>query len=349
MVKPLDVVLDYDDVLVDCNGSAIERLNKEHHTNYTIYDIKSWGSINPELDKRLAYYSDPEFMASLPLLPGAREFVNALSKEARVSIMTSVAPLCAGVRVDHIIRNFPEINPSNIIIGGRKDLIRPDIILDDGHHNLENSNALYPVMYQRPWNYGKTGILSVNGYDAFLQLVHTIKNTQQKDATKAEVVSLIGPTGVGKKKLADALVETGKFERVKTYSTKEDYAHYNVLSFDEFTRREKSGFFTETSSYMGQFFGMCVNDIQHIIEKGLKPIMIVDINGAMAIQSTFNALNVFVKDEKEECIKAILTRQMNVDETVQRIASLDLELRNEEFCDITVDCNNYKKIIETLC
>lgn len=335
MRKKMKVILDYDDTLVECNEAALRRLNAELGTSYTLYDIKVWGVMNSDIDKRLKYYSDPEFMASLPLMEGAREFVEELQKRAEVFIMTSVESVCAAVRIAHIIQNFPTINPSNIIIGGRKDLVQADMILDDGHHNLENSNVAYPVLFQKPWNFGKTGVLSVNGYGEFLQLVDIIQNSQQKDKRHANVISLIGPTGAGKKELADKLVETGLFKRVKTYTTKDDSAEYNVLSFNDFTNRKDHGFFTETSIYMGEFFGMRKEDIDAIIAEGKKALVIVDINGAMSIQQHFNALNVFVKSKKEDCIKAILQRNFPIDESVQRITSLDYELRNEELCDVT--------------
>lgn len=348
MRKKLKVILDYDDVLVDCNGAAVKKLNKEIGSSYTIYDITQWGPLGNDLDKRLAYYSDPEFIGSIPLFKGAKEFVHKLSKIVEVFIMTSVEPQCAGSRVNHIVMNFPDVAPGNIIIGNRKDMFHADVILDDGYHNLEHSNTTYPVMFQKPWNFGKTGILSVNSYDAFLQLVNIVCETQTKNAEEAEVVSLIGPTGAGKKMLADALVETGKFERVKTYTTKQNSEDYHILSLEEFTTKKETNFFSETSIYMGDFFGMREDDIKDVIEKGKIPLMILDINGAMAVQAAFNAINVFVKEDKERCIESIVKRQLPIDKTVQKIVSLDLELRNEELCDITVSQDEVEKITSLL-
>lgn len=344
MKKKLNFLLDYDDVLVKCNDTAIKRLNSEYGTEYTIYDIKKWGPMGNRLDERLKYYSDPDFIASLPLMEGAREFVQELSEIGDVFIMTSVESICASARITHILENFPEIPASNILIGGRKDMINADMALDDGIHNLENSNAAYPVLFQRPWNYGKNGILSVSGYKEFLQLAHIIGNFSKKEGLP-ELVSIIGPVGSGKKEIANNLIDSGIFKRVATYTTKKDATSYHIISRDDFTYRKESGFFFETSIYMGEFFGTRYDDIIAVIDEGKIPVMILDINGAMAIQSKFNTLNVFAKTSKEDCIREILSRNFPIDEAVQKITSLDLELHNEELCDLSISKDEIGKII----
>ena len=344
-MKKLTVILDYDDVLVDCNGYAVEKLNKEIGSHYSIYDITAWGPLGNDLDKRLKYFSDPNFVATMPVLAGAKEFVAELTKIAETLIMTSVEYQCAGARYSHVLENFKEINPGNIIIGNRKDMIKGDLILDDGHHNLANSKIAYPVLFQKPWNFSKTGILSVNGYDAFLQLVRITRDICNKDMSKLDAVSLIGATGSGKKELAARLIQTGKFERVKTYTTKKDN-NYHVLDYADFTNRRENGFFSETSMYMGEFYGMRVDDIARIREKGKIPLMILDINGAMSLQLHCNALNVYVRADKEVCTRSILKRNITDEEKVRYILSLDRELCNEDLCDIAVDSRNWENIMK---
>lgn len=339
------VILDCDDVLFDCNNTGVQLVNKKYGTNFTIYDIHEWGLTGGLIDERLEYYSDPDFIGSLPPYPGAKEFVAKLCKKAEVFIMTNVQPACASVRFEAIVKHFPEINPSNIIIGGRKDLVYANMMLDDAYHNLENSLVTHPVLFQRPWNYGKAGVLSVNGYDEFLQLVDIIKTSEIEEPTNVEVVSLVGPSGSNKKRLAEKLLSTGKFERVKTYTTKQNPSYY-VLTTEEFTKRQNEGFFSEVSVYASEFYGIRMDDITTIINHGKIPLTILDINGAVSLRQHFNALNVFVKSPKEDCIKDILGRNLPIEEAVQRIASLDIEFKNEELCDITVSNLQYEQILK---
>ena len=141
------VILDSDDVLFPCNEVAVDHLNKAEGTAYTLNDIKRWGFLGNKLDKRLSYFKDPSFIRNLQPYWNAQMFVAELAKMAEIFVATSVDPFCAGERVNSIIRHFPEINPENILIGNRKDLLQADVLLDDGVHNLTHSQAKYPVLY----------------------------------------------------------------------------------------------------------------------------------------------------------------------------------------------------------
>lgn len=97
---------------------------------------------------------------------------------------------------------------SNILIGARKDLLNADMMLDDAPQNLDGANTRYPVLFRQPWNYGKTGLLSVSTYAEFLTLVDLIRTSEFADYDaneKPEVIALVGSSGSGKKKLADEL------------------------------------------------------------------------------------------------------------------------------------------------
>ena len=65
MRKGFTVILDADDTLYQCNNKAIELLNAERGTSYTIYDIKKWGMTGGLIDERLKYFNDPDFISSL--------------------------------------------------------------------------------------------------------------------------------------------------------------------------------------------------------------------------------------------------------------------------------------------
>ena len=46
----MKVILDYDDVLNECNEEAIRKLNKEYGYSYCLEDITNWGILENELD-----------------------------------------------------------------------------------------------------------------------------------------------------------------------------------------------------------------------------------------------------------------------------------------------------------
>ena len=340
MRKRFRVILDADDVLFDCNGTAVRDLNEEKGTGYKLSQITKWGSLGNGLDERLKYFSRPGWMRKLPLMPGAKEFVTKLSKIAEIFVVTNVQPICAGARMDAIIEHFPEICPANILIGGRKDLMHADIMLDDAPHNLEKTTGVeYPILFRQPWNYGKTGLYSVSSYEEFLTLVKMIQSGMGNREHGYDSIVLVGPSGSGKKKLAENLMKRNpRIRRVTTYTTKPGGLGYIHLTEEEFANREIALF--ETSSYMGYRFGTFKPDITDEINEGHIPLLIMDINGMIAMKSEFNPISVYVDAPREECIRNILTRDLPIDEMVQRITALDLEARNEQFCDITLSADS---------
>lgn len=335
MKKRIKVILDCDDVLYECNKVAIEKLNDELGTNYKLEDIKEWGLTGTTIDERLKYYDDPDFVGDLPLIKGAKEFVHKLSEKAEIFVCTSVQPNCASRRLASIIENFPEIKVSNIMIGGRKDMLVADFMLDDCILNLEKAHVTYPVLMQRPWNHsGNGGMLSVNGYDQFLQLVDTVISHEKN--TRYMACALIGPSGSGKTKIARELCNNG-FKLVPTYTTAikggNQYIHISDKSFDA---KNEYGYFSETSTYMGERYGIVNDYIEEILYDNKIPLLMLDINGTMAVSRVFPTLSCFVEAPKSICVENILNKDLSNSIKTERICSLDGELKNKDLCDVIV-------------
>lgn len=343
MRKTFKVILDADDVLYDCNQEAVRRLNEEKGTDYSLSDITAWGLLGNGLDGRLRYFEDPEFVRTLPLMEGARNFVSRLAEMAEILVVTNVPAKCAGARMDALVRDFPEIRPSDILIGGRKDLLNADMMLDDAPHNLEKTPGVeYPVLFRRPWNYGKTGLYSVSCYQEFLTLVKMVQDGLGSRPFAGsgchmdyDSIVLVGPSGSGKKHLADTLMrENPRILRVSTYTTRPGGIGYRHITPEKF--EEMSGQFFEKSCYMGHRFGTKAEDIREAISDGYIPLLIMDINGMISMKAGFRPLSIYVSASREDCIRSILERDFPMEEMVRRIAALDMEARNEQFCDLTL-------------
>lgn len=341
MRKNFKIILDCDDVLLDCNQYALNILNSAYHTKYTLEDITDWGKLGTDIDRRLCLFQDKRFVRDIPPIEGAEKFVEALMTKGEVFICTSVDVSCIGERISSIIKHFPMLPPENILIGARKDLLQGDVILDDGYHNLKNSNVKYPVLFRRPWNHSITGICSVSTYDDFLELIDIIKKGTDLTETK-KIIALVGPSGSGKSTIAKALInDTDGFSPVISYTTRKQRNIddcYHFISKKEFLEKKESGYFFETSSYQGEYYGIHVGDIFSVIKSGKTAVLVLDVNGAIALKHSYkeSVLTVYVKREKDSCIRSILNRNLSQDETVRRIVSMDAETSNEELCDITV-------------
>ena len=160
-------------------------------------------------------------------------------------------------------RDFPEIPAENILLGTRKDLVRLDILLDDGAHNISHSPATYPVLFRKPWNTHLSGLLSVNAYDDFLHLVEMLRvasATSRPDLSHGGVVCLVGPTGSGKNEITSELIRRHGMEKPVSATTRprregETAADYRFLTEEQFRTEAEAGQFLETTVYSGYHFG----------------------------------------------------------------------------------------------
>lgn len=337
MRKTFKIIVDCDDVLFDCNGYAVEKLNKETRHTFKKEEITAWGILGNGLDKRLPYFSNPDFIREMPVLPGAKEFISELSRRAEIFVATSVAAECAGERVAAVIREFPEINPGNILIGNRKDMLHADMLLDDHPEHVMSAAATYPVLFRQPWNYSISGVISVTTYPEFLTLVDMIQHPDPELAEDAPVV-IVGPSGAGKNRVAEALESTGRYRRVTGYTTnRTPHPFYRSVTWEQFYYKASRGDFVETSSYMGERYGTCREDIENISENGQIPLLVMDINGAVNMRLQYHARIVFVTASKEECIRNVLSRGLALDEAVGRISAIDGEMQNAMLCDAVVN------------
>lgn len=345
----LRVGLDVDDVLYGCNEYALTLLRDKYGDSpeFDVNRITSWGPQGNRGDERIPMFSDPGFVSAQPVLPGAKRFVRELSRIAEVFFITAVPPACMSARASRLIADFPEVPPENIIIGKRKDLIIPDMLLDDAAHNILASKAAYPVLMRRPWNTQLSGLLSVNAYPDFLHLVRMVRNSfveKAPDLSSGGVICLVGPSGTGKAQIASALCKDPLFERPLTTTTRpinpgECETTYRFVDRDCFLAEKAAGHFIETTVYSGHFFGTSYEAISPITDAGRIAVIPIDVCGALALKNLYKnrALLVYTGRDREGIIRDILQRPITDDDKTHRILSLDFEIRNRELCELAVD------------
>lgn len=343
--------IDVDDVLFPCVEYAIEKANKEYKFNppLSIDEITDWNLKGTRTEVVLKYFKDPDFYAAQPIFDGAVEFVKKLCEVVDVYFVTAVDPLCMGIRAKMLMERFPFIPSDRLIMTSSKNVVDLDILLDDGGHNILSTMAKYPVLFRRPWNQNITGILAVNNYEEFLVLLNEIiySFTENSfDPTKPAVIGLVGPSASGKTSIAEELIETGKFGKPTSYTTRKPRNGtdiYHFVSKSEFLAKKKSGEIFESTVYAKEYYGTTKESVQEILDSGKHAIMPIDICGALGMKNNFsNTIIIYVDRKKTELLTSLLERRIPVEEKVNRILCIDAESRNEELCDFTV--NNYGNI-----
>lgn len=342
--KKISVAIDCDDVLFSCIPYAIDRVNKRFNKNITIDQITGWGSAIGDANLIFNEWETADFFENQPTIKGSHEFIRELSKFCDIYIATAIDYRFMSIRMKRIMEEFPEINPSNILMGTSKNKIKTDFLLDDGFHNIRSSIAEYPVLLRKPWSRNATGVLSVNKYEEFLTLIDEIQNSRMYKRKKIEeptVIALIGPSGSRKNEIIEEVIkENNKIKRIKTYTTNPNDKLKEHITKEEFKKMRDTNVFCEYTIYAGYEYGSTIEDIEEELKKGNNVILPMDIGGIIALKTNFNnVISVYINRYREDIILDIIERNIDNKEKVQRIISLDMERKNKKICDYVIDGN----------
>lgn len=106
-----------------------------------------------------------------------------------------------------------------------------------------------------------------------------------------KLIILSGPSGVGKDTVIEKLMETGKFEKIKTCTSRqprdgEDSTSYYFLTKAHFESRILADGFIEYAVYNGEYYGTPKDDLNRGI-KGVKDVILrVDPQGFQEIKDS---------------------------------------------------------------
>ena len=359
----LSTALDVDDLLMECVPYAVRLANEKYKFDppLTIHEVDRWGKLGTRADVIFEFMNDPEFFRTQPVIQGAREFVQKLSQMTEVFISTAVWPEYLTLRFQRILEEFPEIPQDHILMGARKDKIDVDILFDDGMHNVLRSNAAYPILMRRPWNWEATGVLAVNNYDEFLKLVEVIADSysvkpERFTLNQPSIVVLVGPSGSGKNDIAKGLLEySDRFEKLVSYTTDKNALSrpeqsYRHVSLKEFRKMCDDGEIFESTTYGHHAYGSRKAEVEDILSRGKHVLTVMDICGAMAMKTHFpNVITIYVKRDKKELLAALLEKDAPTPDKVNRLLAIESETKNAHICDYTVQFDSCDRAVAQIC
>ena len=350
----ISVGVDVDDVLLKCVYHAVELANRDYGFDppLRVEEITTWEAGGRRSDVIYQYFEKEEFFNTQEPFEGACEFIRKLSQMADVFFVTAISPPFMGIRAQQLAKYFPDVSLKNYIPATRKDIINVDVLLDDGGHNILAANAKYPVLLRRPWNQHITGMLAVNNYDEFLNLLDCIKKSYLEEAITCSdptVFALVGPSGSGKTAIMQGILEASRhmeglsFQKPLSYTTRprregEPEDAYHFISAEEFERRKAGGQFLESTMYAGHAYGTSHDEIDRVLSAGSHAILPLDMCGAMSMKMHFpHAVTIFVKRPRKDLLAAIIKRDSSDDDKINRLLSLENEMKNKGLCDITLE------------
>ena len=174
------ILVDMDDTIEQLLKAWIAKGNERFGRNVTLDEVTDWNisfpfpGIEKEELYRLTY--EPGFWSSVEPMPGAAEALRHFLDEGHeVYIVTST-------EIEHVeekmkcllFRYFPFLDLGQVILTRRKQLIRGDVLIDDGIHNLEGGaykKSLFTAPHNRHYDAEAHGMTRVNNWEEAVRII----------------------------------------------------------------------------------------------------------------------------------------------------------------------------------
>lgn len=144
------ILVDMDDTIVDMTPTWYDIYNRENNFNLTRESVKSWDTHKyvPTGKAIFEILKRPGFFRHLPAIPGALEAVEELMRDGhQVYLVTAAFSEAASDKMLWVEQYMPWFPMKNIVVTHSKYLLRADVLIDDGPHNIIEFRESNPRAY----------------------------------------------------------------------------------------------------------------------------------------------------------------------------------------------------------
>lgn len=174
------ILVDMDDVLEDLSWAWTRVLNQRYGTDVKRNELKEWDmcAAFPSLTRDQVYglLDEEDFYNELRPLEGAPESLKALKDMGHaVYIVTATSGRSVRAKMEKcLFKYFPYLTWQDVIITWNKHLIKGDILIDDGVHNLlggDYAKILFSAPYNRDFNAEDNGMIRVENWTEAMKAI----------------------------------------------------------------------------------------------------------------------------------------------------------------------------------
>ncbi|MBR6965976.1 MAG: hypothetical protein IKH81_02660 [Clostridia bacterium] len=176
----MTILVDMDDTIEQLLKAWVQRANEKTGRHVTLEDITGWNvaaaytGFTREEIYGVTY--EPGFWGSVEPMPGAAEALKHFMDEGHeVYIVTAT-------EIEHVeekmkgllFRRFPFLSWDQVIITRRKQMIRGDVLIDDGIHNLEGGSyqkIMFTAPHNRHYDAEGNGMIRVYTWDEVVRII----------------------------------------------------------------------------------------------------------------------------------------------------------------------------------
>ena len=176
----MTILVDLDDTLEQLLAALVQRANKKFCRNATVDDVTDWSIVCafPGISKQeiLDFMREEDFWDDVRPIPGAAEALQHFMAEGHeVYIVTATECEHVNAKMKGVLfRYFPFLSWDQVIITSRKQMIRGDVLIDDGIHNLEGGpyrKILFTAPYNRDYDAEANGMIRVHNWDEVVSVI----------------------------------------------------------------------------------------------------------------------------------------------------------------------------------
>lgn len=176
----MTILVDMDDTIEQLLKAWVSRANEKYGRNVTLEEITDWNVAVPyrgiTREEIYGVIYEPGFWSSVEPMPGAAEALKHFMDEGHdVFIVTAT-------EIEHVeekmkgllFRYFPFISWNQVIITNRKQMIRGDVLIDDGIHNLEGGEyrkILFTAPHNRAYDAEANGMTRVHSWEEIISII----------------------------------------------------------------------------------------------------------------------------------------------------------------------------------
>lgn len=175
------IFIDQDSTIYDLSSPWYAAHNKDYpQHNLRIEDVNGWDT-SAQCRKNdcpadiYSYFNDPSIWSNGAIIDGAKEVIDHWHSQniADLGILTTAAN---GMSMPHKLKwihnNFPYIKDVIMVNTHLKHLVRGDILIDDGLHNLLDWQGI-GILFTQPWNESDDTLLRARDWQGVDMLVRT--------------------------------------------------------------------------------------------------------------------------------------------------------------------------------
>lgn len=185
-MKRLTVLVDMDDTIESLLSAWVERLNRSFGTDVKPDEVSEWDISKsfPTLTKEQVYSPllCDDFWYSVMPIDGASDALQQLIADGhRVLIVTTSAYQTLRTKMDVVLFGyFPFLTWNDVIITSHKQLVKGDVLVDDGVHNLEGGDYMKVLMdapHNRSYDTEANGMVRVKSWGEAYSVITNLANT----------------------------------------------------------------------------------------------------------------------------------------------------------------------------